>query len=257
MLKLRKNNAVFTIVKNEKYFFPIWLRYYSQHFSDIFVLDHNTTDGSIIDGAFIKVPLHHKFAWDHHWMRKTVSEYQQYLLRQYRTVLFTEVDEIIIPDPKYYQDLQSYIQSMQHSCISTNSFNVYHNKRLEKTIDINEGIFRQRKYVKKLPSQWGKPLLSKIPLSWSIGFHHCDEPVNFDENLYLFHLRFMDAKIFFSRLAERTIGQKIKNDGFGIRNAMGKQEILHYKHYNLSENLRDDSDNRTFEKIPSRFYNLL
>ena len=40
--------AVFTLVRDEKDFLPIWVRYYSRHFDvgDLFILDHGTTDGS-------------------------------------------------------------------------------------------------------------------------------------------------------------------------------------------------------------------
>ena len=43
-----KRRAVLTIVQNEAVFLPIWLRYYSRFFApdDIYVLDHESTDGS-------------------------------------------------------------------------------------------------------------------------------------------------------------------------------------------------------------------
>jgi hypothetical protein len=41
--------AAFTMVKNEKWFLPIWLNYYTKFIDerDIYVLDHASTDGSI------------------------------------------------------------------------------------------------------------------------------------------------------------------------------------------------------------------
>ena len=47
---MKKKCAVFTMVKNENYFLPIWLKHYKKFFSneDIFILDHQSNDGSII-----------------------------------------------------------------------------------------------------------------------------------------------------------------------------------------------------------------
>ena len=48
MSTTKKKCAVFTIVKNENYFLPIWLKHYKRYFdnSDIYVLDHQSNDGS-------------------------------------------------------------------------------------------------------------------------------------------------------------------------------------------------------------------
>ena len=37
--------AIFVQMNNEERFFPLWLKYYQQHFDscDIYVLDHNST----------------------------------------------------------------------------------------------------------------------------------------------------------------------------------------------------------------------
>jgi len=41
--------AAFTMVKNEKWFLPLWLNYYSKFFNekDLYVLNHFSTDGSV------------------------------------------------------------------------------------------------------------------------------------------------------------------------------------------------------------------
>ena len=45
---MKRRKAAFTIVKNEPVMLPIWLSYYSKHFDlqDLYVLDHQSTDGS-------------------------------------------------------------------------------------------------------------------------------------------------------------------------------------------------------------------
>ena len=43
-----KDCAVFTIVKNEKLFLPIWIKHYKKFFDnyDIYILDHESNDDS-------------------------------------------------------------------------------------------------------------------------------------------------------------------------------------------------------------------
>ncbi|MDF2427620.1 MAG: hypothetical protein OPY07_00005, partial [Nitrosopumilus sp.] len=181
------------------------------------------------------------------------------------TVLFAEADEIVVADPLRYDGLQHYIDSMKEEFVSTNSFNLYQNKRKEKQIDLKFDILSQRKYFKKLKKQWGKPLLSKIPIEWSYGFHKfLNKETVCDENLYLFHLRFMDSKLYFNRLKERNSGQKIKNDGIGMRNAIGDQENLHYRHHNeeaqkwWEQNIENQHsyNQDTFCEVPVRFQGI-
>jgi len=65
---------VLTIVHNEAVFFPIWLRYYSRFFApdDIYVLDHETTDGSTDGDGFVRIPVEHECV-DMRWLRDTIG----------------------------------------------------------------------------------------------------------------------------------------------------------------------------------------
>jgi hypothetical protein len=108
--------AVITISHNEKELFPIWFRYYSQHFNhrDMFILDHMTTDGSL-SNLPKEVNLHKfnvKSAMPIHERSDIVRYYQDFLLRQgYKCIVFSDVDEIIAPDPLAYPGgLKEYLQ---------------------------------------------------------------------------------------------------------------------------------------------------
>src|SRR5436190_17272313 len=50
-----RRRAALTMVQNEAVFLPIWLRYYSRFFGpdDLYVLDHDTSDGSTDRDGFV------------------------------------------------------------------------------------------------------------------------------------------------------------------------------------------------------------
>ena len=74
------SRAVFTMVYNEPVFLPIWLRYYSRFFApdDIYVFDHQSTDGSTSGGGFVRIPVTHDTV-DHTWMVGTLQAHQHEL----------------------------------------------------------------------------------------------------------------------------------------------------------------------------------
>ena len=56
---MKKKSAVFTIVKNENYFLPIWIKHYKKYFneSDMYVLDHQSNDASTNNLSVNVVPV--------------------------------------------------------------------------------------------------------------------------------------------------------------------------------------------------------
>ena len=85
---------MFTIVKNESYFLPIWIKYYSFFFdkNDIYILDHDSDDNSTTELDVNVVNIHNTLAFDHQWLVDTVQDFQQKLLEKYKCVLFSESD---------------------------------------------------------------------------------------------------------------------------------------------------------------------
>ncbi len=94
--------AVVTMVHNEAVFLPIWLRYYSRFFSpeDIYVLDHETTDGST-DREASYASRSPTSRVDHAWMASTDrAGCSASSSTRHDVVLATDVDEIVAPDPQ-------------------------------------------------------------------------------------------------------------------------------------------------------------
>ena len=109
--------AVFTIAQNEPNFLLLWVRHYRRHFdaSDIYVLDHDSTDRSIsaVHELCNVLTVHHELTFDHLWLKSTVENFFSFLLSSYPAVLFTDVDEFVVTDPERYPDLGTYIENLR------------------------------------------------------------------------------------------------------------------------------------------------
>jgi hypothetical protein len=70
-----KDCAVFTIVKNEKLFLPIWIKHYKKFFddSDIYILDHESNDDSTKNLDVNVIPVYNEFTFDQNWLINTVQ----------------------------------------------------------------------------------------------------------------------------------------------------------------------------------------
>jgi hypothetical protein len=190
--------AAFTIARDESRFLPIWLRYYGRHFdpADIYVLDHDSSDGSTegLAGACNAVAVHCDRIFDQMWIKGTVQDFQAFLLRSYETVLYAEVDEFVVPDPSRHADLGSYIDEFEGAAATCTGYNVVHYPQEgEPPLRFDEPVLCQRRFWHRSP-QYSKRLLSRVPLTWNVGFHQefsvPDAPP--DPGLLLVHLHRVD-----------------------------------------------------------------
>jgi len=188
----RPTRALVTIVHNEPFFLPIWLDYYSRFFAsdDIYVLDHDSNDGSTDIGGFHRIPVSHEGV-DHKWMLDTVTNLQHELQHRYDTVLVCDVDEIMAPDPRL-GDLGAYLDRFDDPFIASVGFEVLHDPTTEPAFDPDRGVMEQRG-TWFASSAYNKPVLGTEPLEWISGFHGlADARFNMDPNLYLIHLHRLD-----------------------------------------------------------------
>ena len=195
----RKRRAALTIVHNESVFFPIWLRYYSQFFDpgDIYVLDHNTDDGSTSGGGFIRIPVSHGSV-DHTWMVRTIEEQQHRLFDRYDAVLVTDVDEIVAVRPGC-GTLGDYIDRVGEGYVNCLGHEIIHLVDREGPFDPSVKVLDQRAYWSPNPV-YDKPTLTTQPARWLPGFHRTvDMGLHLDPDLYLIHLHRMDYDICLAR----------------------------------------------------------
>jgi hypothetical protein len=211
-------------VKNEHVFLPIWLKYYSKYFNaeDIYVIDHDSDDGSLEECLkrykFNVIKVHHEFYSDI-WKCKTTYQKQAELLQRYEYVLFTDADEIVIPNPSKYRDLKDYITRHDSDCVASSAYELIHLRERESPIDLSRPILEQRKYW-YFNSFYNKSPLLRIPLErvYEKGAENCG--YSRDNDLWLFHLHKLDFDLCWDKhvklAAQRWSPEDIKK-GFSFQ----------------------------------------
>ncbi|MFI9232270.1 RICIN domain-containing protein [Streptomyces rimosus] len=226
--------ALMTLVRDEPEFFPLWLRYYSRFFApqDIYVLEHQPRPGFAADDRFTHIPVHNEvFSSD--WQRDIVQRHQHDLVDRYDAVLYTDVDEIVAPDPDFC-DLGAYIDRFDGDYVSCNGYEVLHLKDSEPVFDPVENVLRQRSTWFPNPL-YSKPLLARVPMMWQSGFHErSDGRADHDPHLYLIHLHRMDYEICLRRHERRSGHLRAQDDidnNRGYQNRIVDPDAFHHWFY--------------------------
>jgi hypothetical protein len=191
------------MARNEAVFLPIWWRYYSKFFEpgDIYILDHESTDGSTSGPGFVRIPVEHPVV-DWAWHRDRLQEWQNRLAGQYDVVLCTDVDEIVAPDPRN-GTLGDYIDRFEGDFVNCRGYEILHLKQEEMPLDVYRPILEQRSYW-FFNSAYSKPLLARVPMAWHGGLHQrTDGQTRDDASLYLLHLHRVDYDICHARHRQR------------------------------------------------------
>lgn len=195
--------AALTMVYNERDLLPIWLRYYGNQVGqqNCFVLDHGSDDGSTdMLGAAnrIRVP---RSEFDEFKRAASISALCESLLQWYDFVVYTDVDEILVPDPGIASTLLNYCTADRFDVTTAIGLNLIHRVPSEPRLDLARPIMQQRSVAMPIASMC-KPSLVRRPVKWAIGFHSYDGPVKFD-GLYLFHLAYADKDTALRRQEKR------------------------------------------------------
>ncbi len=185
--------AIMTMVYNESTNLPIWLRHYRRiaPTANLFVIDHSSDDGStaLLSGA-TRIPLP-RDELDEHDRTFLINSLQHGLLRYYDIVIYTDCDELLVPDPAKSARLDTYLWDQPYSYASPVGLNVIHIAEIEPAIDFTRPLLLQRQYG-QFRSTMCKPVITRVALTWEPGFHTCNRSPNVDRNLYLFHIKQID-----------------------------------------------------------------
>lgn len=228
-----RSRAAFTIVKDEAPMLARWLAHYGRSFdpADLYVLDHASTDGgtSGLAGRATVIPVHRDSAFEHRWLRHTVQRFQAFLLQSYKTVVFAEVDEMIVADPRRHEHLGAYIEAMPGPSARCSGFNVVH-LPAEPPLDPDRPVLAQRS-TWHASLEYSKRLVSRVPLRWIDGFHvelsQPDGPP--DPDLLLVHLHRADHDACLARhrasAARRWLQEDLDGD-LGSQNRIADPEAF-------------------------------
>jgi hypothetical protein len=211
--------AAITFVFNESVNLPIWISYFGRIFGEgnLFVVDRGSTDGSTTNlGSVNRIVLPHG-AFDETSKTEFIAHLHRGLLYYYDAVIYTDCDELLVPDPHLYSDLSDYLQKSEREYVSCIGLNIQHIITWEQPLNLERPILSQRKYA-KFRSAACKTLISRVPIRWLPGFHCCDKPPAIDQGLFLFHLKLMDYSIAMRRQQvnlETVWSEPSLSSGFG------------------------------------------
>ena len=190
--------AVLTTVRDEADMLPRWVDYYGSQvgFDNLLVLDDNSVDGST-DGLPCSVYRLPAPPWRMDWAAgrlSVVNGLAKGLLACYDFVVFTDVDEFLVPDPDKHDSLRAYLaERLDRTVIAPLAVNVLHNPSTESDeIDPARPVLTQRRHVKFVPVMC-KPLLKRVPAPWRPAFHGIKAPYEIDRDLLMLHLKCYDV----------------------------------------------------------------
>lgn len=196
----RPRVAAITMVYNEPVYLPIWLKHYGAQvgIENCYVIDHGSDDGST-DGLkgcnVVRIP---RSPYDPHKQSAFNSLFCSSMTNWYDRVIYSDVDEILLADPKIAPTLTEYCRRPLPDVVTAIGLNLIHRPDHEPPFDPERPVSTQRPYA-FCASSMCKPLLIRNPITWSPGSHSSDAPIVFD-HLYMFHLRWFDLPYGLRRL---------------------------------------------------------
>jgi len=190
------STAIITFVYNEIVNLPIWVRYYGSIVGErnLFVIDHSSSDGSTTDLGLVNKLWLAREELDEHKRCVFMASFVKGLLEYFDTVIYTDCDEILVPNLGKYGNLDDYLKRNDFRCVAPVGLNVQHIISAEPPLNLAWPILRQRRFA-RFTSSMCKPLITRIPIIWETGFHAANQPINIDPDLYLLHLKNMDYEI--------------------------------------------------------------
>lgn len=215
--------AALTMSYNE----PVWARVWARHYAgqvgaeNCFLMDHGSDDGSA-DGLKINVERLARSALDEDLRVAQVSARVAALLETYDAVVHTDVDELVIADPRRFSNLRSYAANQPAEVVTAVGLDVQHLAAEEAALDPGRPIGRQRGWV-RFSAAMCKPVFVRRAVRWVPGFHLCDAAVQ-TGGLFLFHLRYADLELGLRRL-ERTRGQAFASADIALHQRVSGQNF--------------------------------
>ncbi|GGR68564.1 hypothetical protein J2S40_002990 [Nocardioides luteus] len=214
--------AVLTIARDEGEMLTRWVDHYGRQagYENLIVFDDGSTDGSTDDLACTvqHIPGFRKGNFENGRM-SLASGVAQGLLGIYDVVIFTDVDEFIVPDPARYADLTDYLSNRPERVIAPLALNVVHHTAVEEPLISGKPIVGQRAYAQFAPLMC-KPSVKRVPAAWKCASHGIKASYLPDPGLFMLHMKFADLDLL-RRQADRR-NQLAKSVGRGKGSSWGR-----------------------------------
>ncbi|MDI3337403.1 hypothetical protein QKW60_13365 [Defluviimonas aestuarii] len=202
--------ALVTMVYDDPELLRIWVGYYSK-FTDrrnLYVVTHGHQPyvAEAAKGCTI-IPVHRRPTYGQMDVDRWhfVSEFCSSLTRMFDTVIYNDVDELLVVDPDVASDPLAYIDEVSdEKVLSAFALEIMHRWSEEHDLDFTRPILNQRKYVRS-NFTYCKPCVVRRPVVWvpdGHGIMHQPQP-NLIDHLYLFHLKWIDRQFHIDRYERR------------------------------------------------------
>jgi hypothetical protein len=215
--------AIVTMTYNEPDFLPVWAAHYRQAVGaeHCYVIDHGSDDGSVAaSGPYHVAPLP-RSALDETWRADLIARLCADLLDRYDAVAYTDVDELLVADPRRFNGLAGLAAAMDADVLTAFGTNMLH-VQSEAPLDLARPITAQRRWTRPYSSLC-KPALVRRKVHWTPGFHYADAASHFG-GLYLFHIAYADNDITARRQAKRRSVKR--SEGHGVHHATDPDEMV-------------------------------
>jgi hypothetical protein len=189
--------AVLTIARDEGEMLARWVDHYGRAagHENLIVFDDGSTDGSTDDLSCTvqRLPGFRKGNFEAGRMG-LASGVAHGLLGIYDVVIFTDVDEFLVPDPAKYANLSDYLTRRPERVIAPFALNVVHHTAVEGPLISGKPIVGQRAYAQFAPLMC-KPSVKRVPAAWTLASHGVKAPYVPDPGLFMLHMKFADLDL--------------------------------------------------------------
>lgn len=200
--------AVITMVRDDLFFLQRWIDYYSAIWgrNALYVVNHggNAAVADIAQGCnLINIPDEFDEKFDvYRW--RLFNGLAAGLRQYFDFVIVSDVDEFLVMDPKTGLGLDDFLGKRRGKVtITPVGLEVVHKPELEPDTIENGPLLGPRKYA-RFSSVYSKPCLFNHNVRLSRGGHYASDPtLKLFRNLYLFHMRYVDAKLYADMLERR------------------------------------------------------
>lgn len=212
------SHAVFTIVRDEPFWVPVWIQHYiAQGFlpENIHILNNGGPINESTNQRINVTEVTNPVAFDHFWLRDTVTRKQKELLKTNSVVVFAEIDEFLFwKNGKLIELCDTLNETLPF--IRATCYSPLQDIDAEPEYE-SGGLLLNRNKMLRSPG-YDKTLISNVCLSWGNGFHVCKESRRTEpsQDVIMIHMWLFDFKKAWQRIQERTLAGAVGFFGYGL-----------------------------------------